>query len=66
MVRLIVGACIQAGKGQLPVDDIQHALEQQTALKKNLSVPPQGLALTDVKYPYPIGGQATVLARLSY
>ena len=56
MVRLIVGACIQAGKGQLPVDDIRHALEQQTALKKNLSVPPQGLALTDVKYPYPIGG----------
>lgn len=53
MVRLIVGACIQAGKGQLSVDDVRHALENQTALQKSLSVPPQGLALTGVKYPFP-------------
>lgn len=52
MVRLIVGACIQAGKGQLGVDDVRHALENQTTLHKSLSVPPQGLALTDVKYPF--------------
>lgn len=52
MVRLIVGACIQAAKGQLLPDDIRHALDTQTALKKSLSVPPQGLALTEVRYPY--------------
>ncbi|HAD14434.1 MAG TPA: tRNA pseudouridine(38-40) synthase TruA [Saprospirales bacterium] len=52
MVRLIVGACIQTGKGQLQLEDIRQALEQQTQLKKNLSVPAHGLFLTDVKYPY--------------
>lgn len=64
MVRLIVGACVMAGKGQLQVEDIRRALEQQTALKKNLSVPPQGLALTDVRYPFPIGAELTVPALL--
>jgi tRNA pseudouridine38-40 synthase len=52
MVRLIVGACIQAGKGQISVEEIRQALESQNALRKSLSVPPQGLFLTDVKYPY--------------
>ena len=54
MVRLMVGACIQAGQGQLAPEDIRRALEEQKALKKNLSVPPQGLSLTGVKYPYPV------------
>jgi tRNA pseudouridine38-40 synthase len=53
MVRLIVGACIQAGKGQLSVGDVRHALGNQTTLHKSLSVPPRGLALTGVKYPFP-------------
>lgn len=52
MVRLIVGSCIQVGKGQLQIADIQQALEQQKSLKKSLSVPAHGLFLTDVKYPY--------------
>lgn len=51
MVRLIVGACIQTGIGQLEVNDVREALDKQQALKKSLSVPPQGLFLTDVKYP---------------
>lgn len=54
MVRLIVGACIQAGQGQLALADIRSALDKQTALPKSLSVPPQGLALTEIKYPYPV------------
>lgn len=54
MVRLIVGACIQAGRGQIDPDDVHAALEQQKPLKKSLSAPPHGLALTDVKYPYPV------------
>lgn len=51
MVRLIVGASIQAGRGQLQVPDLRHALETQTPLPKSLSAPPQGLFLTDVQYP---------------
>lgn len=52
MVRLIVGACIQVGRGQLSLADVQRALNEQAPLKKSLSVPPQGLFLTDVKYPF--------------
>jgi tRNA pseudouridine38-40 synthase len=52
MVRLIVGACVQVGRGQLQMATVQAALEDQIALKKSLSVPPQGLFLTDVKYPF--------------
>lgn len=52
MVRLIVGACVQAGRGQISVAAVQEALEQQTTLKKSLSAPAQGLFLTDVKYPF--------------
>jgi tRNA pseudouridine38-40 synthase len=51
MVRLIVGACVQAGAGQLTVDQIRIALDTQTHLPKNLSVPPDGLFLTEVLYP---------------
>lgn len=51
MVRLMVGASIQAGKGQLKLMDIRQALEEQTPLPKSLSVPPHGLFLTDVRYP---------------
>jgi len=52
MVRLIVGACVQVGRGQLQVADVKTALEEQKPLKKSLSAPPQGLFLTDVKYPF--------------
>jgi tRNA pseudouridine38-40 synthase len=52
MVRLIVGACIQAGLGKTSVAEIQKALDTQTSLPKSLSVPPEGLCLTHIKYPY--------------
>ena len=52
MVRLIVGACANAGLGKIEVADVQSALDEQKPLKKSLSVPPQGLFLTDVRYPY--------------
>jgi tRNA pseudouridine38-40 synthase len=51
MVRLIVGACIQAGQGQLLPSDVKEALQVQKSLSKSLSVPAHGLFLTDVKYP---------------
>lgn len=51
MVRLIVGACLQCGLGKMDIDTLRKALIDQKALPKSLSVPPQGLFLTDVKYP---------------
>jgi tRNA pseudouridine38-40 synthase len=52
MVRLVVGACIQGGKGQLAAEEVYGALEKQRPLAKNLSVPAHGLFLTAVRYPY--------------
>jgi tRNA pseudouridine38-40 synthase len=52
MVRLIVGSCIQVGKGQLDPEDVHDALIKQSPLEKNLSVPAHGLFLTAVRYPY--------------
>ena len=51
MVRLIVGACINIGLGQMTLGDLKQALDEQTPLKKSSSVPPTGLFLTEVKYP---------------
>ncbi|MBK9339112.1 MAG: tRNA pseudouridine(38-40) synthase TruA [Lewinellaceae bacterium] len=52
MVRLITGACVSAGQGLIGVEDVRTALENQQMLPKSWSVPPQGLALTGVSYPY--------------
>jgi tRNA pseudouridine38-40 synthase len=52
MVRLIVGACIQVATGKLDLNDVKRALDEQKTLKKSLSVPPHGLFLTAVHYPY--------------
>ena len=52
MVRLIVGACLNAGLGQVSLDEIRTALEQQTRIQKSWSIPPDGLFLTEVRYPY--------------
>ena len=50
MVRLIVGACVNVGLGQMTLDDLKRALEGQSPLTKSYSVPPTGLFLTEVKY----------------
>lgn len=50
MVRLIVGACVQTGIGQLNINDVKNALDKQVHLPKSLSAPPQGLFLTHVVY----------------
>jgi tRNA pseudouridine38-40 synthase len=52
MVRLIVGACINAGLHQISIDDVKYAMENQVLLKKSYSVPPNGLFLTKINYPY--------------
>ena len=50
MVRLIVGACIRVGRGELTVEELRGCMESQTRLPRPLSVPPDGLFLTEVRY----------------
>jgi len=50
MVRLIVGACINAALGKLSLYDIEAAMKMQTRLDKSLSVPAHGLYLNEIKY----------------
>ena len=52
MVRLVVGMCLNVGQKKLSVSEVEAALANQTRLKKSLSVPPQGLFLTEVRYPF--------------
>jgi tRNA pseudouridine38-40 synthase len=50
MVRLIVGACISVAKGQITLDQLRKALDEQTPLPQRFSVPAHGLALTRIVY----------------
>lgn len=50
MVRLIVGACVLAGQGQVTREHVRDALEAQTPLKGSLSVPAHGLFFEGAKY----------------
>lgn len=52
MIRLIVGMCLNVGRGQLSLEEVRQALEQQKRLNRPWSVPPQGLYLTDIRYPF--------------
>ncbi len=52
MVRLIVGSCINVGLKKVSLTAIKVALENQTRLDKSLSVPPDGLFLTEVVYEF--------------
>lgn len=50
MVRLIVGACLNAGLGKLSVSHIRDCMEKQVPLPVQWSVPPEGLFLENVVY----------------
>jgi hypothetical protein len=52
MIRLIVGTCLYVEQGKISIDDVAEALNNQTRLKKDYFVPPQGLTLFNIKYPY--------------
>ena len=50
MVRLIVGACINAGLGKITLDELKESLDQQSPLAHAWSVPAEGLYLERVGY----------------
>ncbi len=52
MVRLIVGMCLNVGLKKTTPDEVKIAMDQQTRLKRSLSVPPQGLYLKDIRYEF--------------
>jgi tRNA pseudouridine38-40 synthase len=52
MVRLIVGACLNVAMNKVSIRELRTALDTQSRLKKSWSVPPEGLFLTHIQYPY--------------
>lgn len=52
MVRLIVGMCLNVGLGKLSLETVREAMEKQERMQQSWSVPPQGLYLKDIRYPY--------------
>lgn len=52
MVRLIVGMCLKVSTGKIDLQDVKLAMENQVRLEKAWSVPPQGLFLSQIRYPY--------------
>ena len=52
MVRLIVGMCLNVSLGKLSLEEVKDAMDHQKRLAKSLSVPPQGLYLADIRYPF--------------
>jgi tRNA pseudouridine38-40 synthase len=52
MVRLVVGACLNVGIGQVDKSEIKEALDKHRLLSKSWSVPPQGLFLEKICYSF--------------
>lgn len=52
MVRLVVGMCINVGTGKVTLEEVREAMNRQNRLKKSTSAPPEGLYLTDIRYPF--------------
>lgn len=51
MVRIIAGTAVEIGLRRLPPDAFRRALESGCRLDLGMTAPPQGLELTDVRYP---------------
>jgi len=54
MVRAIVGTMIEVGQGKILVDEFRVIIEKKDRSAAGISVPPQGLFLTDIEYPVDI------------
>ncbi len=52
MIRLIVGMCLNVGKGNIDIETVRQALETQQMLDRALSAPATGLFLTDIRYDF--------------
>ncbi|MBP6184880.1 MAG: tRNA pseudouridine(38-40) synthase TruA [Saprospiraceae bacterium] len=52
MIRLVVGMCLRVAAGKTSLDEVRSAMDQQSLLHGSWLVPPDGLTLLDVRYPY--------------
>lgn len=52
MIRLIVGMCLRVAAGKTRLEEVREALDHQTLLHGSWLIPPDGLTLTGVRYPY--------------
>jgi tRNA pseudouridine38-40 synthase len=52
MIRLIVGMCLNVGRGKVSLEELKYAMERKLPLKQAWSVPAEGLFLTDIKYDF--------------
>jgi tRNA pseudouridine38-40 synthase len=52
MVRAITGTLVKAGKGLITPDDFENIIRQGNRQQAGASVPPHGLYLVAVEYPY--------------
>lgn len=50
MVRMIVGMCINVGRGRLKIEEVETALKLQKRLERPWSAPAEGLYLYEVEY----------------
>jgi tRNA pseudouridine38-40 synthase len=54
MVRAIMGTLLQVGTGRCTPDDVRCIIEAKDRCAAGMSVPADGLYLTDIRYPYPV------------
>ena len=54
MVRAIMGTLLQVGTGRCTPDDVRRIIEAKDRCAAGMSVPADGLYLTDIRYPYPL------------
>ncbi len=52
MVRAITGTMLEIGRGKIKSDYINSIIESKDRSNAGMSVPAEGLFLTDIKYPY--------------
>lgn len=52
MVRTIVGTLLDVGRGQQPIESFEKIIQTKTRRQAGRAVPPQGLYLTAVEYPF--------------
>lgn len=52
MVRAVVGTLVEVGKGAISVEDVKKVLEARDRGSAGMSVPAEGLFLSEVSYPF--------------
>lgn len=52
MVRAVVGTLVEVGRGKITVNDFREIIERKDRCAAGTSMPPGGLYLWDIKYPF--------------